>query len=82
MKTIADKDEQFRRLCEFNVIEQVRNVCNTTIIKDAWKRGQELTVHGLIYRLTDGSLENLNLTVQISEEFTEKYATAVKELKS
>jgi carbonic anhydrase len=51
------------RLCELNVIEQVANVCQTTIARDAWERGQELTVHGWIYGLQDGLLRDLNVTV-------------------
>ena len=50
------------RLCELNVIEQVQNVCQTTVVQDAWERGQELTVHGWIYRLQDGELRDLCAT--------------------
>ena len=51
------------RLCELNVIEQVANVCQTTIVRDAWERGQELAVHGWIYGLSDGLLRDLAVTV-------------------
>jgi carbonic anhydrase len=51
------------RLCELNVIEQVRNVCQTTVVQDAWRRGQALAVHGVIYGLHDGLLKNLGATV-------------------
>ena len=50
------------RLCELNVIEQVQNACQTTVVQDAWERGQELTVHGWIYRLQDGELRDLCAT--------------------
>lgn len=50
------------RLCELNVIEQVANVCNTTIVSNAWKAGQPLNVHGWIYRLEDGLLKDLDVT--------------------
>ncbi len=50
------------RLCEFNVIEQVANVCATTIARDAWERGQKLSVHGWIYGLHDGLLRDLDVT--------------------
>jgi carbonic anhydrase len=50
------------RLCELNVVEQVTNVCQTTIVEDAWRRGQELTVHGLVYDLTDGLLQDLGVS--------------------
>jgi len=47
------------RLCELNVMEQVANVCRTTVVRDAWERGQELTVHGWIYSLNDGRVRDL-----------------------
>ncbi|HSV63160.1 MAG TPA: carbonate dehydratase [Chthoniobacterales bacterium] len=50
------------RLCELNVIEQVSNVCRTTIVQDAWARGQELAVHGWIYGLHGGLLQDLKVT--------------------
>lgn len=56
---ISDPDEQADRLCELNVIEQVRNVCGTTIVRDAWARGQDLQVEGLIYAIKDGNLQHL-----------------------
>lgn len=55
--------EQHDRLCELNVIEQVRNVCQTTVVQDAWRRGQPLAVHGVIYGLDDGLLQNLHAAV-------------------
>jgi carbonic anhydrase len=61
---LASLPEEARldRLCELNVIEQVENVCQTTIVGDAWARGQELTVHGLVYGLHDGLLRDLGVT--------------------
>lgn len=56
------------RLCELNVIEQVANVCQTTIACDAWERRQELAVHGWIYDLRDGLLRDMNATVTNSQE--------------
>ncbi len=55
-------DGRLARLCELNVIEQVVNVCHTTIVEDAWARGQAVTVHGVIYSLTDGILRDLGVT--------------------
>ncbi|MDF7806956.1 carbonate dehydratase [Pontiellaceae bacterium B12219] len=55
---LARKD----RLCELNVIEQVSNVCNTTMVRKAWRKGQELHVHGWIYHLKDGLLRDLDVT--------------------
>jgi carbonic anhydrase len=50
------------RLCELNVVEQVANVCRTTIVEDAWAHGQELTVHGVVYGLRDGLLRDLGVS--------------------
>ncbi len=65
---MTDETAAANRLCEINVIEQVANVCQTTIVRDAWERGQELVVHGWIYGLTDGHLRDLNTTVAGPEE--------------
>jgi carbonic anhydrase len=67
-------------LCELNVIEQVVNVCQTTIALDAWARGQELTVHGWIYGINDGFLHSLNVTVQQPEQIADAYAGALAHL--
>jgi carbonic anhydrase len=58
----ADDDARIARLCEANVIEQVRHVCQTTIVRDAWQREQPLAVHGWIYDLRDGLLRDLCCT--------------------
>jgi carbonic anhydrase len=59
----ADDSAASDRLCELNVIEQVANVCHTSIARDAWERGQELTIHGWVYGLKDGLITDLNVTV-------------------
>ena len=69
--------EAAQRLCELNVIEQVANVCQTTIALDAWERGQELTVHGWIYGLQDGLLRDLHVTVGGVEETLTAYQAAI-----
>ena len=58
-----DELERCDRLCELNVVEQTANVCQTTIVREAWERGQELAVHGWIYGLQDGLLRDLNVTI-------------------
>jgi len=55
--------QRMDRLCEWNVIEQVSNVCRTSIVEDAWTRGQPLSVHGWIYGIQDGLLRDLNVSV-------------------
>lgn len=68
------------RLCELNVIEQVANVCQTTIARDAWERGQSLAVHGWIYGIKDGRLRDLNVTVTSSQEVRSAYDGALAAL--
>jgi carbonic anhydrase len=68
------------RLCELNVIEQALNVCHTTIARDAWERGQELSVHGWIYSLEDGLLRDLNTTVTTFAESVPAYQAAISAL--
>jgi carbonic anhydrase len=65
------------RLCELNVIEQVRNVGHTTIVKDAWRRGQTLSIHGWVYSLRDGLLRDLGVTVTSPAEVDEGYERSV-----
>jgi carbonic anhydrase len=74
--------EAFNRLCELNVIEQVANVCCTTIARDAWKNGQELSVHGWIYDISDGLLRDLNVTVSSDQETVDAYEAALAALSS
>jgi carbonic anhydrase len=62
----SDPGERANRLCELNVAVQVSNVCRTTIVQEAWRRGQELAVHGWIYHLHDGLLRDLNVTASSS----------------
>jgi len=65
---ISDENERLDRLCELNVIEQVRNVSRTTIVQSAWQRGQELVVHGWIYGLQDGLLRDLGVSIDNADE--------------
>lgn len=58
------------RMCELNVIEQVVNVCQTTVVKDAWDRGQPLLIHGWVYGLHDGLLRDLGMTIAAAGEMT------------
>jgi carbonic anhydrase len=64
-------------LCELNVLEQAASVCATTIVQDAWERGQPLTVHAVIYRLTDGLLRDLRLRASRPEDVMANYHAAV-----
>ena len=68
------------RLAELNVIEQVVNVSRSTIVIDAWRRGQSVTVHGVIYSLRDGLLRDLGLTVEREDELKGRYEVAIKSI--
>lgn len=74
---IEDEKVALEKLCEFNVIEQVHNVCHTTIVQDAWERGQNLAVHGWIYSLADGLLNDLNACVASPDELSTIYRMTV-----
>ncbi len=76
LATVAD-DRRVDALCELNVIEQARNACQTTIVQDAWARGQELVVHGWYYGLYDGLLQDLQITVADPAEMSEAFERAV-----
>ncbi|MFV8818220.1 carbonate dehydratase [Haliea sp. E17] len=73
LEAIPDKEDRLARLCELNVISQVDNVCRTTIVQNAWARGQELAVHGWVYSLRDGLLRNLECTVDGQEQIPNAY---------
>ena len=68
LTSFTDTQTRLDKLCELNVIEQVINVAETTILQDAWARGQMVAIHGLIYDLGDGILRDLNVTVENRQE--------------
>jgi carbonic anhydrase len=70
---IDDDVERTNRLCELNVIEQVRNVCHTTVVQGAWDRGQGVSVHGWIYAIENGLLEDLDVTTTSLDEIEAIY---------
>jgi carbonic anhydrase len=70
------------RLCELNVVEQVVHVGRTTIVQDAWRRGQRVTLHGLVYGLTDGLLNDLGVEADSVAALRASYAQAVARLES
>jgi carbonic anhydrase len=73
LEAIRDPTARQDRLCELNVAAQVANVCHTTIVQDAWRRGQPLTVHGWIYELGDGLLRDLGLVVRSADQIPQAY---------
>ena len=77
---IADVPKRLDHLCELNVIEQVVNVAQTTIVQDAWSRGHELSIHGWIYGLVDGLVRDLSTTVSSPAETAAIYRAALAAL--
>jgi carbonic anhydrase len=77
---LPDVSQRVDLLCELNVIEQVANICQTTVVRDAWKRGQDLAVHGWIYGLKDGIVRDLCLTATSTEEVSASYKAALAAL--
>jgi carbonic anhydrase len=80
LRNLPDDTARTHRLCELNVIEQVANVCQTTIVQDAWARNQDLTVHGWIYGLQDGLLRDLCSNVSGPAHLSATKATALAAL--
>ena len=74
------KERAVDRLCELNVIEQARHVCETTIVQDAWARGQDIAVHGWVYGLKDGLLRDLGTSVTKAEDAPKAYGAALANL--
>jgi carbonic anhydrase len=77
---IEDETLRANRLCELNVIEQVANLTQTTIVQDAWNRGQPLTVHGWIYDIRDGLLRDLHVSTTAGDNFEKAYQQALATL--
>jgi carbonic anhydrase len=73
--TMAAKVEA---LCELNVVEQVANLARTTIVQEAWRRGQAVTLHGLIYGLSDGRLHDLGIGIASAADVAERYPMAIE----
>ena len=71
-------EHRFDALCEINVIEQVASTARTTVVQDAWRRGQPVTVHGWIYGLKDGLLVDTQMRVRDGQELAARYASAIE----
>jgi carbonic anhydrase len=80
ISALAGTSAQIDRLCELNVIEQVVNVCETSILRDAWERGQDVAVHGWIYGIADGLLRDLDMTVSAIAEIEPRRKQALAAL--
>jgi carbonic anhydrase len=78
----ASEEQATDRLCELNVVEQARNVCQTTVVRDAWSRGQQIAVHSWIYSLRDGLLRDLSFMASRADDVAGEYTRAVELLKA
>jgi carbonic anhydrase len=75
---IRDESQRLNRLCELNVVEQVMNVAQTTVVQAAWRRGQDLAVHGWVYGLEDGLLRDLGVSIDCAEGLEAAYHGAME----
>ncbi|MCP5267642.1 MAG: carbonate dehydratase [Zoogloeaceae bacterium] len=80
LAAIADENATIDRLCELNVIEQVLNVCQTTVVQEAWNRGQALCIHGWIFGLTDGLVRDLGISIDAPGKLQSTYDKALAAL--
>jgi carbonic anhydrase len=74
------EDKRVDRLCELNVLEQVANIAHTTLVRDAWDRGQPLTVHGWVYGISDGLMRDVGIRASSVEELGNSYQAALKQI--
>ncbi|MDY0330671.1 MAG: carbonic anhydrase [Thiomonas sp.] len=79
---LSGPQARYDRLCELNALEQARNVCRTTVLQDAWSRGQNVTVHACIYGLKDGLLRDLDYSVGRASEIYRQFDVALRRLTS
>jgi len=79
---VSDETGRFNKLCELNVIEQVMNVCNNDIVDSAWKRNQSISVHGWIYDIKDGLLQDLDVCISKPGEIETLGTNAIKKILS
>ena len=82
LKSIDDEKLVLKKLCELNIIEQVMNVCDTTIIQKAWKNSFPINVHGWIYGINDGLLNDLGITISAKAEIETNYNQALERIKT
>jgi len=80
LKSVPDEAAVVDRLCELNVIDQVQHVARTTIVQDAWQRGQSLTLHGWIYGISDGLVKDLRIEADSAKKLETDYAAALAAL--
>jgi carbonic anhydrase len=79
--TVPEGPMRYDALCELNVLQQSFNVCQTTMVQDAWARGQEIVVHGWVYGLQNGLIKDLRMSIKSSDEVMPAFERAVAELR-
>jgi carbonic anhydrase len=82
LRAIESAELQHDRLCELNALEQAANVCQTTIVRDAWARGQRLAVHGWVYTLRDGRVHDLGMDVDSLDALPGQYEAALERIRA
>ncbi len=78
LDALPDDEARLRGLCELNVLEQSLNVCETTVVQDAWARGQSVVIHGWVYGLHNGLLQDLQMTVRHADEVEPAYRQSLQ----
>ena len=81
LAAIDDASERVDRLCELNAMQQVVNVCQTSVLREAWARGQGVTVHGWCYSLQNGLINDLKVSANSREEAMERYRDVVESMR-
>ena len=81
LAAIDEPSERVDRLCELNAMQQVVNVCQTSVLREAWARGQSVTVHGWCYSLQNGLINDLKVSANSREEAMERYRDAVEAMR-
>ena len=81
LAAIDDSNERVNRLCELNAMQQVVNVCQTSVLREAWARGQGVTVHGWCYSLENGLINDLKVSANSREEAMERYREVVESMR-
>jgi len=77
LRLTSNPEERLDRLCELNVVEQAHNVCHTTVVQEAWEKGQSLAVHGWIYKIQDGLIRDMNVTITGPDEIADAYKVGI-----
>ncbi len=76
LRVVGNESDKLDRLCELNVVEQAHNVCHTTVVQEAWEKGQSLAIHGWIYKIHDGLIRDMNVTITGPDEIADAYRVA------